>query len=215
MFECKRVGVEEGVKKGPQTIEKAKQGAYVARTVSSLQKLRMADGAVYGAIHLPSGELRYKPYDKFLNEIVSSNDPDLLRHFILTVGVVSNHGNWFTSDDHNKELKVLAQSYDWLLFLTDSGLATFVSDLLLKPQKKYIKVREAFTSSYTGAKGGNKFTKVQMALDADKAIQEYFKENIVKIEGWFNVISPAKMSIKELKKELKALSSKNWQEILK
>jgi hypothetical protein len=35
IFECKRVGVEEGMKKGPQTIEKAKQGAYVARTVSS------------------------------------------------------------------------------------------------------------------------------------------------------------------------------------
>ena len=33
MFECKRVGVEEGTSKGPQTIEKAKQGAYVARTV--------------------------------------------------------------------------------------------------------------------------------------------------------------------------------------
>ncbi|MBI2479453.1 MAG: hypothetical protein HYV60_12715, partial [Planctomycetia bacterium] len=27
IFECKRVGVEEGMKKGPQTIEKAKQGA--------------------------------------------------------------------------------------------------------------------------------------------------------------------------------------------
>jgi translation initiation factor 2 alpha subunit (eIF-2alpha) len=54
-----------------------------------------------------------------------------------------------------------------------------------------------------------------MKLDADKAIQEYFRENIVKIEGWFNVISPAKMNIKELKKELKALSSKNWQGILK
>lgn len=38
IFECKRVGVEEGMKKGPQTIEKAKQGAYVARSVSSLQK---------------------------------------------------------------------------------------------------------------------------------------------------------------------------------
>lgn len=33
IFECKRVGVEEGMKKGPQTIEKAKQGAYVARSV--------------------------------------------------------------------------------------------------------------------------------------------------------------------------------------
>ena len=30
IFECKRVGVEQGMKKGPQSIEKAKQGAYVA-----------------------------------------------------------------------------------------------------------------------------------------------------------------------------------------
>ena len=44
IFECKRVGVEEGMKKGPQTIEKAKQGAYVARTVSSLQKIRTETG---------------------------------------------------------------------------------------------------------------------------------------------------------------------------
>lgn len=38
IVECKRVGVEQGMRKGPQTIEKAKQGAYVARSVSSLQK---------------------------------------------------------------------------------------------------------------------------------------------------------------------------------
>ena len=38
IIECKRVGVEEGMKKGPQTIEKAKQGAYVAKTVSSPAK---------------------------------------------------------------------------------------------------------------------------------------------------------------------------------
>ena len=44
IFECKRVGVEEGMSKGPQTIEKAKQGAYVARTASSLQKIRNESG---------------------------------------------------------------------------------------------------------------------------------------------------------------------------
>ncbi len=44
IFECKRVGVEEGMRKGPQTIEKAKQGAYVARTVSALQKVRLRNG---------------------------------------------------------------------------------------------------------------------------------------------------------------------------
>ena len=45
IFECKRVGVEEGMRKGPQTIEKAKQGAYVARTVSALQKIRLTMAA--------------------------------------------------------------------------------------------------------------------------------------------------------------------------
>ena len=50
IFECKRVGVEEGMKKGPQTIEKAKQGAYVARSVSSLQKVRGSDGLFRGVI---------------------------------------------------------------------------------------------------------------------------------------------------------------------
>lgn len=46
MFECKRVGVEEGMKKGPQTIEKAKQGAYVALKSASLQKVRDKNGEV-------------------------------------------------------------------------------------------------------------------------------------------------------------------------
>jgi hypothetical protein len=159
VLECKRVGVEEGVKKGPQTIEKAKQGAYVARAVSSLQKIRMSDGSVYGVLHLDSGELRYEPYEDFLRSVVASDDASLLRDFTLTVGVVSNHGNWFTSDDHNKELKVLAQSYDWLLFLTDAGLSEFVESLLVKPAKKYRPIRDAFVKSYTGKRGENRFTK--------------------------------------------------------
>jgi hypothetical protein len=132
LLECKRVGVEEGVKKGPQTIEKAKQGAYVARTVSSLQKIRMSDGSLYGVLDLEGRELRCEPYERFLESVIASDDPSLLRDFTLTVGVVSNHGNWFTSDDHNKELRVLAQSYDWLLFLTDAGLSAFVESLLVK-----------------------------------------------------------------------------------
>ena len=45
IFECKRVGIEKGMHKGPQTIEKAKQGAYVARAVSSLQKVRLGAGS--------------------------------------------------------------------------------------------------------------------------------------------------------------------------
>ena len=214
VLECKRVGVEEGVNKGPQTIEKAKQGAYVARTVSSLQKIRMNDGSTYGVLHLDSGELRCEPYEEFLQSVINSNNLSLLRDFTLTIGVVSNHGNWFTSGDHNKELKVLAQSYDWLLFLTDAGLSEFVNSLLIKPAKQYTSIREAFIRSYSGKKGNNQFTKVKIALAADLALQDYFKENIKTIEEWFNVISPLGRSIAELKSELTQLSSKNWKDIL-
>ena len=163
MFECKRVGVEEGMKKGPQTIEKAKQGAYVARTVSSLQRIRKADGSSYGVLPLPDSSVQIKPYEEFIQAILISNELDLLKYFVLTVGIVSNHGNWFTSDDHNKELKVLAQSYDWLLFLTDTGLAQFIYDLLLEPDKDYQDVREAFVNSYSGVRGRNRFTKVNIS----------------------------------------------------
>ncbi|MCH8047160.1 MAG: hypothetical protein IID44_25950 [Planctomycetes bacterium] len=217
VLECKRVGVEEGVKKGPQTIEKAKQGAYVARSVSSLQKIRMNDGSVYGVLHLDSGELRYEPYEDFLRSVIASDDASLLRDFILTVGIVSNHGNWFTSDNHNKELKVLAQSYDWLLFLSDTGLSEFVESLLLKPAKQYQPIRDAFVQSYSGKKnkkGGNRFTKVKIALAADLALQNYFSSNLSKVESWFNVISPAGRSVTDLTRELTLLASKNWKEIL-
>ena len=175
----------------------------------------MNDGSIFGAMHLRNSELLYKPYIKFLQEIIESDDPNLLRHFTLTVGVVSNHGNWFTSGDHNKELKVLAQSYDWLLFLSDDGLAAFCRTLLDKPKKRYKVIKDAFINSYTGQKGANKFTKVQIALDADLALQDYFSENIGAIEAWFNIISPPQRIMSELKRELLALARKNWGEILR
>lgn len=215
LFECNRVGVEEGMRKGPQTIEKAKQGAYVARTVSSLQKIRKADGSVYGVLPLPDNRLEVRPYDEFIQAIVNSDEHDLLSQFILTVGVVSNHGNWFTSDDHNKELRVLAQSYDWLLFLTDAGLVRFIEDLLLNPHEDYRSAREAFLNSYSGTRGRNRFTKVTMRLAADKAIQRYFDDHLTEIEDWFNIVSPVDASIEALKRELDSRAHKDWETILK
>ncbi|MGH8499949.1 MAG: hypothetical protein ACRERV_14260, partial [Methylococcales bacterium] len=135
IFECKRVGVEDGMKKGPQSIEKAKQGAYVARSVSALQKVIDRDGQVLGFLPSMDGDPKIGNYDEMLAEIVTGNlkSPD---GFVLTVGVVSNHGNWFTSKNMNKELKVLAAAYDWLLFLTDEGLMDFVKTCILKPPKE-------------------------------------------------------------------------------
>ena len=215
IFECKRVGVEEGIKKGPQTIEKAKQGAYVARTVSSLQKVRLETGELFGVIYQNYNILQSKPYHELLEEVINSNDPDLLRNFILTVGVVSNHGNWFTAEDHNKELKVLAQSYDWLIFLTDSGITEFIEEVLFNPKSEYEHIKDAFLASYSKEKKKNQFTKVQMNIMADVELIKYFKSNITRIEKWFNIISPIESNIEKLKDEISILSKKNRSNILK
>jgi hypothetical protein len=214
MVECKRVGVEEGAPKGPQTIEKAKQGAYVARAASSLQKIRTDSGDKYGIIYRSDNSPYIKPYVELMEEIIYSDDSELLKKFILTVGIVSNHGNWFTAENQNKELKLLAQSFDWLIFLTDCGLAQFIDELILNPADEFIVVQEAFKNSYTANKKSNVFTKVKMDLDADRALTRYFSENIDAIEAWFNIIAPVDKNIDNLKSEMTELRSKNWKEII-
>ena len=213
MFECKRVSVEEGMKKGPQTIEKAKQGSYVARTVSALQRIRKEDGKIYGCIFDANGNYIIDDYYKLCRQIIETDNPSLLRNFILTIGVISNHGNWFTAENMNKKLKVLAQSYDWLIFLTDNGLVEFITKLLISPQKEYDAVKTAFEKSYSADKKINMFTKSKIDLDADIALTKYFQENISAIEKWFNVISPYGAALADLKIDLQKLSKKNYWEI--
>lgn len=215
MIECKRVG-KEGDAKGPQTIEKAKQGAYVAKTTSSLQKVRNDQGGLDG-IYYVNGKAFVGPYDQFLNEIIFNGDPQQLRNFTLSIGVVSNHGNWFTAGNQNKEMKVLAQSYDWLLFLTDEGLAEFIIDLLRSPRPEYKAVRDAFIASYPpsgGRKVDNAFTKKKMEQAAHFALDSYFAANLDRIENWFNVISPNGGTLQDLKQILVTLKNKDWRTIL-
>ena len=95
-------------------IEKAKQGSYVARAVSSLQKVRLRSGEHRGFIEQADGEFRFEPYCELQREIIDASFPRTFPGFMLSIGVFSNHGNWFTSDNQNKELRVLAQSCDWL-----------------------------------------------------------------------------------------------------
>ncbi|MFN0048017.1 MAG: hypothetical protein ACKVOU_02710 [Cytophagales bacterium] len=224
LFECKRVGVEEGMSKGPQTIEKAKQGAYVARMASSLQKIRSESGEMQGIIYKSDGSYIIKPYVALMEEVIFSFDKELLRKFILTVGVVSNHGNWikkslageltFSEESFQKELMVLAQSYDWLLFLTDQGLSEFIDKLLFNPILEHKLLRTTFLSSYADGKKKNQFTKVQMNFECDRILQKYFEENLDLIEKWFNVISPNSKSLDTLRDELQELKNKSWQIIL-
>jgi hypothetical protein len=194
------------MKKGPQSIEKAKQGAYVARSVSALQKIRAASGETQGFLPAQNGEHHIAPYDQLLDEIFSNNRP-VPPGFVLSIGVTSNHGNWFTAENHNKELKVLAQSYDWLLFLTDHGLMQFVEDCILNPKEEFVAISQAFMSSYTGVKGNNRFTKVKIDLAADAALRSYFHSHRDASDGWFEVISPLKHSIEDLPDQLRYLIS--------
>lgn len=204
MFECKRVG-KEGNFKGPQTIEKAKQGAYVAKTVSALQKIVRQDGTTMGVYFDESQKPHIENYEILLKKIITG-EIENIKNFILTVGIVSNHGNWFTNSNKNKELDVLGNSYDWLLFLTDCGLASFVEDILNIPECK-----NAFSYSYsvnpsTSHKNQNIFTKSCISFEADRAITEYFSKNRRKINSWFTVINQNGKTINDLKKQLKALN---------
>lgn len=212
MIECKRVGVEEGCKKGPQTIEKAKQGAYVALNTSALQKVWNEKGEINGLLY-KDGNPVIKPYDELLSEIIHGTD--MLKNFIMSIGVVSNHGNWFTANNKNKELEVLSQAYDWLIFLTDEGLSQFVTDLLLTPQPCYIPIKKAFSESYRQGKKMNVFTKTKIDLDAHKALCLYFSRNIKTIENtWFNIITPKNKSLGQLAETLTLLGNKDWRAFL-
>jgi hypothetical protein len=210
MVECKRVGIEEGAKKGPTTIEKAKQGAYVATKVSSLQKIRNYDGKEFGVIPLKNGEFEFRELNSERKRIIHDMSLSEFKGFILTIGVVSNHGNWFTKDNMNKELLVLKQSYDWLLFLTDLGISSFLTDTILSKSPQMKPVRDAFEKSYvSGISGKNQFTKVKINFHADQVLNNYFLQKLPIIEQtWFEIITPYNSEIIELKKDLEALANK-------
>ncbi|MEE0690189.1 MAG: hypothetical protein UCJ13_05070 [Bacteroidaceae bacterium] len=203
MFECKRVGIEEGMKKGPQTIEKAKQGAYVARTASKLQKIRRSDGVQMGVLERDDGTFQIDEYDSMLEHITQQRA--LLDGVVVTVGVISDHGNWFSAQKQNKETKVLAESYDWLLFLTDEGLSEFIKDTLDGGDPSMSECRNAFIAS---TRKEQKFTKKELSKKADEELTKYFIKNNDKILQWFNVITPYEGRIENLFEQLIQLSKR-------
>jgi hypothetical protein len=217
IIECKRVGVEDGgldprtgqtrpPLKGPTTIEKAKQGAYVAKSVSRLQKFRGVNGELMGIYPKADGTYEINEYQTELDRIIDSNDGDFRNGLVMSIGIVSNHGNWFTDEKLNKELLVLKSSYDWLLFFSDAAMVNFVSDILLSDDSKYAPIKDAFQSSYAPGKKENVFTKVKIQEDADLVLKEYFFENLSTIENeWLHVLQPASETIVNLKKMLHTL----------
>ena len=210
MVECKRVGVEEGQKKGPTTIEKAKQGAYVAARVSALQKVVDNDGNLLGVRFRPDGSMDVGPYQEFLDSVIKEGSLDDLDGLVLTVGVVSNHGNWFTNSTLNKELKVLRQSYDWLIFLKDQALAEFITDTIFSHTQRFSPIREAFLSAYSADRTGrNAFTKVTMNEKAFASMIDYIESKKSQIENdWFEMLSTGRSSLQELREELQVLNAR-------
>ena len=69
ILECKRVGRDAQHGKGPQAIEKAKQGSYVARMASCLQRIRDPKGSDMGIIYDDDG-YTVAPYDEMLQGII-------------------------------------------------------------------------------------------------------------------------------------------------
>ena len=60
----------------------------------------------------------------------------------------------------------------------------------------------------------NACTKVKMDIKADEALLKYFSNNINNIETWFNIITPEKKSICDLRNEIAELRTKDWRTIL-
>lgn len=203
MFECKRVG-KEGDAKGPQTIEKAKQGAYVARTVSELQRVIGQNGTLHGLLNI-DGEIVVDEYYNCIDRIINGDLRDKVQNFILTVGIVSNHGNWFTAETQNKELRVLNHSYDWLLFLSDEGLTSFIQTIFEFPACKEAFIRSYSLNEKTGRKNSNCFTKSIISVEADTELTQYFSKNIQDIESWFNILTPNYTTLSVLKNHLNKL----------
>ena len=212
IFECKRVGQDAKNNKGPQAIEKAKQGSYVAKTVSSLQKIRDGEGNSIGILYEGEKTPTIKPYDELINELIQTDNIKRLKKFIVTVGIISNHGNWFTAENQNKEMQVLSSSYDWLLFLTDEGLTKFINEVILNSES-YPSINKAFKQSYSKDNTtGTKFTKVNMDYKAHRELIKYFTDNNMAVESWFNIIQPNHGTIDQLREQMQLLCDKNWED---
>lgn len=167
-----------------------------------------------GIVFEPNGEFQIKEYNTLLKRIVQSPASAIHKNFVMSIGVVSNHGNWFGDGQLFKEMVILKNAYDWLLFLKDEGMIQFVEDLILDLHTVHKSIRRAFFESYGKDKKINSFTKVSMDIDAHLELEAYFRENHDSILNWFDVVTEGRTSLLELREDLYLLKQKQWSEIL-
>ena len=110
----------------------------------------------------------------------------------------------------NKELLVLRQSYDWLLFLGDKAIVQFVDETILSSSSAMEPVARAFKWSYDGSRaGGTQYTKVKVLLEAHDCLDNYFSsKDAAELDSWYNVLAPEEVTIDELRTELSTLATR-------
>lgn len=180
------------------------EGAYVARMASCLQRIRNPKGSDMGIIYGDNG-YAVAPYDEILQGIICS-EGRIPSDFVPAAGAVSSHGNWFTAESQNREMKAPARPYGWHLFLSDRGLAHFADDVVLSGKCESIK--KAFLKSRAKGKARSQFTKTMMDLEARRELELYFSSNSTEAKNWFSAIAPAGGGLDALRSQIDALRTK-------
>ena len=217
MFECKRVVVEEGMIKGLVL-----EMAYDALVVSNIQKIINEKGEQQGIAFKKDGTYTIKPIEDLKADVIELEDKELLKRYVMTIAVIS-YSRYpmknteideedFNHQDIQKEIKMLAKSYDWLLSVTDQGLLEFVEKFILVPQNGDYFLRNLLLSENEKAHIEKRPLQDWMSTEIDKRLTDFFSENPQKIESWFYVMAPAK-KLSELKRDLGKLQNKNWESI--
>lgn len=192
--ECKRVGIELTADSAPQTIEKAKQGAYAADHASSYQSILSRTGEKFGVVL--GEEIEIGPYQDLRRQIINGELPSMLEGFCSTVFFFSEPSNWQTSDGiWKKDLEVLSSSFDWVIYLTDEAFIHFCQRFhIADTDDEDDCVREWI---HNNAKLS------EIPWNAYNQLMEYARENPP--SEWFTVHTPDECDIAVLLEELHTL----------
>jgi len=184
--ECKRVGLEEGTTSGPQTIEKAKQAAYVAGHSSAIQGLRgplTKHGTYYDT---DQEQWIVKLYEDIWNDIINR---DLeVEHAIRSIIFVGNHVNWYPGGDMSKDLQVMVDNHDWAVWVEDNALVDFSTEFLFARNSK---VGEAFRMHHSDdrSSGVRYFSKQSIWEPAHRELLDFFESKFDHVrDDWFRVL---------------------------
>lgn len=192
--ECKRVGIELTADSAPQTIEKAKQGAYAADHASSFQSIYTRGGEKLGV--MLGDRIRVGPYDQLRNQIINGEIPGMLEGYCSTLFVFSEPSNWQTSNGvWKKDLEVLRASFDWVMYLEDEAFIHFCENFHLADS-------EGGDNSVRNWIHDNAKLS-QIPWNAYNELMEYVRENPP--AEWFAVHTPEEGNTTLLIEEMEAL----------